>query len=67
MSLTKEQQLQYIAHLVGECHKCELYKTATNHVPGAGNPEAEIVFIGEAPGFLKINRVCHLSVTLVNY
>jgi len=50
MPLTKEQQLQYIAHLVGECHKCDLYKSATNHVPGSGNPDAEIVFIGEAPG-----------------
>lgn len=50
MPLTKEQQLQYIAHLVGECHKCDLFKTATNHVPGHGNPNADIVFIGEAPG-----------------
>lgn len=50
MSLTKEQQLQYIAHLVGECKKCPLYKTATHPVPGFGNPHAEIVFIGEAPG-----------------
>jgi len=36
--------------LVGECQKCDLYKTAINHVPGSGNPNAEIVFIGEAPG-----------------
>ena len=50
MPLTKDQQLQYIAHLVGECKKCDLYKTATNHVPGHGNPNADIVFIGEAPG-----------------
>jgi len=50
VSLTKDQQLQYIAHLVGECKKCDLYKTATSHVPGSGNPNAEIVFIGEAPG-----------------
>lgn len=50
MSLTKDQQLQYIAHLVGECKKCDLYKTATNSVPGHGNSNAEIVFIGEAPG-----------------
>ena len=50
MSLTKDQQLQYIAHLVGECKKCDLYKTATNSVPGHGNPNANIVFIGEAPG-----------------
>jgi uracil-DNA glycosylase family 4 len=32
-----------------ECD-CELKKTATQPVPGAGNPDAEIVFIGEAPG-----------------
>lgn len=30
--------------------KCELKKTATQPVPGDGNPNAEIVFIGEAPG-----------------
>ncbi len=29
---------------------CELKKTATQPVPGAGNPKASIVFIGEAPG-----------------
>ena len=50
MALTKDQQLQYIAHLIGECHQCDLYKTALNHVPGSGNPNADIVFIGEAPG-----------------
>jgi DNA polymerase len=32
-----------------EC-ECELKKTATQAVPGVGNAEAEIVFIGEAPG-----------------
>lgn len=50
MPLTKAQQLEYIAHLVGECQKCDLYKTATHPVPGFGNSEAAIVFIGEAPG-----------------
>lgn len=30
--------------------KSELFKTATNIVPGEGNPNAEIMFIGEAPG-----------------
>ncbi len=29
---------------------CELKNTAIQAVPGDGNPEAEIVFIGEAPG-----------------
>ena len=32
-----------------EC-QCELKNTATQAVPGDGSPEAEIVFIGEAPG-----------------
>ncbi len=32
-----------------EC-QCELKKTATQAVPGDGSPNAEIVFIGEAPG-----------------
>jgi uracil-DNA glycosylase len=30
--------------------KCELKNTATQSVPGNGNPNSEIVFIGEAPG-----------------
>jgi DNA polymerase len=33
-----------------KCTKCELCKTRTNAVPGKGNPNAKIVFIGEAPG-----------------
>ncbi len=32
-----------------EC-QCELKETAIQPVPGHGNPNAEIVFIGEAPG-----------------
>ncbi len=34
---------------IEEC-ECELKKTATQAVPGVGSAEAEIVFIGEAPG-----------------
>lgn len=34
---------------IKEC-TCELKKTATQAVPGNGNPNTEIVFIGEAPG-----------------
>ncbi len=50
MSATKEQKLKYISGLVAGCQKCPLYKTAHNPVPGDGNPDAQIVFIGEAPG-----------------
>lgn len=50
MSASNSQKLDYIANLVAQCKNCELHKTATNHVPGSGNPNAEVVFIGEAPG-----------------
>jgi uracil-DNA glycosylase len=33
------------------CRRCDLYKLATRAVPGEGPPNAEIMFIGEAPGF----------------
>ena len=32
------------------CEKCELCKTRTNVVFGTGNREADLMFIGEAPG-----------------
>jgi DNA polymerase len=35
---------------VNNCLKCPLGKTRNKFVFGAGNPDAEIVFIGEAPG-----------------
>jgi len=47
----KEQQLAQIADQVRKCRRCGLYKTATNSVPGEGNPQAEVMFIGEGPGF----------------
>ena len=31
------------------CQKCELCKTRTNVVVGVGNPNADIMFIGEGP------------------
>jgi len=49
--MTNQEALAKIAEQVKNCQKCPLYKTATNPVPGAGNPNAEIVFIGEAPGY----------------
>ncbi|MBN2455529.1 MAG: uracil-DNA glycosylase [Sedimentisphaerales bacterium] len=44
------RQLEDIAQQVRQCHKCELASTRTNAVPGQGNPQARIFFIGEAPG-----------------
>jgi DNA polymerase len=36
---------------VRACQLCRLAKTRTQGVPGDGNPDAEIMFIGEGPGF----------------
>jgi len=42
--------LERIHQQIIKCTKCSLSKTRTNPVPGEGNPKAEIMFIGEAPG-----------------
>ena len=48
--MDKKEELKKIHEKwFGKC-KCELKKTATQPVPGDGNAEAPIVFIGEAPG-----------------
>jgi DNA polymerase len=43
--------LDEVAAQVRDCTRCELYRSRTNGVPGNGNPQAEIMFIGEAPGW----------------
>jgi len=48
--MNKQQKLQNLNIKWTEECKCELKKTATQAVYGVGNAEAEIVFIGEAPG-----------------
>ena len=35
---------------ISSCLKCELGNTRNNFVFGAGNPDADIMFVGEAPG-----------------
>jgi len=47
----KQQKLEEIAKQVVVCRRCNLYKNATNPVPGEGNPDAKIMFVGEGPGF----------------
>ena len=42
--------LAQLAELIKRCTRCDLYKTATNAVPGEGNAHAGFMCIGEAPG-----------------
>ncbi|MHC4478929.1 MAG: uracil-DNA glycosylase [Planctomycetota bacterium] len=46
----KAAELERIASEVRPCCQCGLGSTRTNAVPGEGNPDARIMFIGEAPG-----------------
>ncbi len=42
--------LETLASHVATCTRCPLYSTATNPVPGEGNPNADFMCVGEAPG-----------------
>lgn len=47
----REAKLRALAERVAQCTRCtELAETRTQTVFGVGNPEARILFIGEAPG-----------------
>ncbi|MDA1127445.1 MAG: uracil-DNA glycosylase [Chloroflexi bacterium] len=45
------ETLDEVASLVRNCTDCPLSGGRMNAVPGEGNPKAEVIFIGEGPGF----------------
>ncbi len=49
-NLTKREKLLDFYEKIKSCRNCELHKTRINFVFGSGNSNAEILFIGEAPG-----------------
>jgi uracil-DNA glycosylase family 4 len=49
--MSAEETLVQIAKEVTVCQKCALYHSRKNSVPGEGPANAEIMFIGEGPGF----------------
>lgn len=51
MTQDRAATLAAIAEQVRTCRLCRLYEQATRPVPGAGSPDAEIMFIGEGPGY----------------
>ncbi len=44
------ETLEDIRRDLGDCKRCKLWSTRTNIVFGEGNPNAELMFVGEAPG-----------------
>ena len=51
MADDRAEALEKIAEQVRTCKLCDLWKSRTKAVPGAGNIHAEIMFIGEGPGY----------------
>jgi DNA polymerase len=47
----RTEELNDIAEQVRKCTRCPLFKSATHAVPGEGPVNAEIMMIGEGPGF----------------
>jgi len=46
-----EAVLKEIAEQTSVCTRCKLHYSRRNAVPGAGNPNSTLMFIGEGPGF----------------
>jgi DNA polymerase len=55
-ALAHLDSLDAVAHAVASCTRCPLYATATNPVPGQGNPNAGLMIVGEAPGATEDER-----------
>src|SRR5437879_13864031 len=49
----KQRKLAVVAKRVGSCRDCALYKGTTNGVAGEGAADADIMFVGEGPGFYE--------------
>ena len=47
----RRQALEAIAAEVRSCTDCRLHEGRTKAVPGEGDPDTEVVFVGEGPGF----------------
>jgi DNA polymerase len=45
-----DDSLPKIREFIGDCTRCKLSKTRTKIVFGTGNPNADLMFVGEGPG-----------------
>lgn len=43
--------LEQVASEIRDCTRCRLHEGRTRAVPGEGDPDTEVVFVGEGPGF----------------
>lgn len=49
-SVSVESSTPSIEDQICQCHKCPLSDSRTNAVPGEGNRDADLMFVGEGPG-----------------
>lgn len=49
-TIAAPESLAVVREELGDCHRCKLAEGRQHIVFGEGNPNAELVFIGEAPG-----------------
>ena len=49
-NIDKTKLLEELNKEIQECKKCDLYKNRKQAVLGEGNPNAKLMFVGEAPG-----------------
>lgn len=54
--MLQDDALATIAQEIHDCTRCDLYKGATQGIPGSGNPHAEVMLIGEAPSAFDDKR-----------
>src|SRR5512143_1875204 len=54
--MSAEDVLAQVAREVASCQKCALFHSRKLAVPGEGPADAEIMFIGEGPGFYENER-----------
>lgn len=46
-------ELEELHRRIASCPDCDLCRTRSRAVPGEGPPDAEVLFVGEAPGFYE--------------
>lgn len=49
-AMNKRELIKAIEARISSCSKCRLHSTRINTVPGEGNLDAQLMFIGEGPG-----------------
>jgi DNA polymerase len=49
-SLSSSEELENLHQSIKNCQECHLHKYRTNLVFGMGSPQANLMFVGEAPG-----------------